>query len=50
LLLVDNIKLAGNHIRRALNAFRLQKFLEAENSATALTILKENTSYLMITN
>ena len=47
-LLVDDSKLARNHIRRVLNSLGLQKILEAENGAQALTILKDNTFDLVV--
>jgi two-component system chemotaxis response regulator CheY len=49
-LLVDDSKLARNHIRRVLNSLGLQKVLEAENGAQALTILKDNTFDLVVTD
>jgi two-component system chemotaxis response regulator CheY len=49
-LLVDDSKLARNHIRRVLNGLGLQKILEAENGAQALTVLKENTFDLVVTD
>jgi two-component system chemotaxis response regulator CheY len=49
-LLVDDSKLARNHIRRVLNVLGLQKIIEAENGAQALTILKENTFDLVVTD
>jgi two-component system chemotaxis response regulator CheY len=49
-LLVDDSKLARNHIRRGLNTLGLQKILEAENGAQALTILKDNTFDLVVTD
>lgn len=49
-LLVDDSKLARNHIRRVLNGLGLQKILEAENGAQALTILKDNTFDLVVTD
>ena len=49
-LLVDDSKLARNHIRRILNGLGLQKILEAENGAEALTLLKDNTFDLVVTD
>ena len=49
-LLVDDSKLARNHIRRVLNGLGLQKIIEAENGAEALTILKDNTFDLVVTD
>ena len=49
-LLVDDSKLARNHIRRVLNGLGLQKVLEAENGAEALTLLKDNTFDLVVTD
>lgn len=49
-LLVDDSKLARNHIRRVLNGLGLQKILEAENGAEALTLLKDNTFDLVVTD
>lgn len=49
-LLVDDSKLSRNHIRRVLNSLGLQKIIEAENGAQALTILKENTFDLVVTD
>lgn len=49
-LLVDDSNLARNHIRRVLNGLGLQKILEAENGAQALTILKDNTFDLVVTD
>ena len=47
-LLVDDSKLARNHIRRVLNGLGLDKIIEAENGAQALTILKDNTFDLVV--
>jgi two-component system chemotaxis response regulator CheY len=49
-LLVDDSKLARNHIRRVLNGLGLQKIIEANNGAEALTILKDNTFDLVVTD
>jgi two-component system chemotaxis response regulator CheY len=49
-LLVDDSKLARNHIARVLNGLGLQKILEAENGAQALTLLKDNTFDLVVTD
>jgi two-component system chemotaxis response regulator CheY len=49
-LLVDDSKLSRNHIRRVLNSLGLQKIMEAENGAQALTILKDNTFDLVVTD
>jgi two-component system chemotaxis response regulator CheY len=49
-LLVDDSKLARNHIRRVLNGLGLNKIIEAENGAEALTILKDNTFDLVVTD
>jgi two-component system chemotaxis response regulator CheY len=49
-LLVDDSKLARKHIARVLNGLGLKKIIEAENGAEALTILKENTFDLVVTD
>lgn len=49
-LLVDDSKLARNHICRVLNSLGLQKIEQAENGAQALTLLKENTFDLVVTD
>ena len=49
-LLVDDSKLARNHIRRVLNGLGLEKIIEAINGAEALTILKDNTFDLVVTD
>lgn len=49
-LSVDDSKLARNHIRRVLNGLGLQEILEAENGAEALTLLKDNTFDLVVTD
>ncbi|MCF2946707.1 response regulator [Paraglaciecola aquimarina] len=49
-LLVDDSKLARNHIHRVLNGLGLEKIFEAENGAEALTLLKDNTFDLVVTD
>lgn len=49
-LLVDDSRLARNHIRRVLTGLGLKKILEAENGASALTLLKDNTFDLVVTD
>ncbi|WP_158968448.1 response regulator [Paraglaciecola sp. L3A3] len=49
-LLVDDSKLARNHINRVLSGLGLEKILEAENGAEALTLLKDNTFDLVVTD
>jgi two-component system chemotaxis response regulator CheY len=49
-LLVDDSKLARNHIRRVLEGMGLQKIQEAENGAMALTYIKDNTYDLVVTD
>ncbi|MGS2720592.1 response regulator [Paraglaciecola aestuariivivens] len=49
-LLVDDSTLARNHIGRVLKGLGLQKILEAENGAQALTLLKDNTFDLVVTD
>lgn len=49
-LLVDDSKLARNHINRVLKGMGLEKILEAENGAQALTLLKENEFDLVVTD
>ncbi len=49
-LLVDDSKLSRNHIRRVLNSLGLQKIIESENGAQALTILKDNLFDLVVTD
>ena len=49
-LLVDDSKLSRNHIRRVLNSLGLQRIIEAENGAQALTILKDHTFDLVVTD
>jgi two-component system chemotaxis response regulator CheY len=49
-LLVDDSRLARNHIRRVLEGMGLQKIMEAENGAMALTLIHENTFDLVVTD
>lgn len=49
-LLVDDSRLARNHIRRVLTGLGLEKIQEAENGAEALTIIKDNTFDLVVTD
>lgn len=49
-LLVDDSRLARNHIRRVLEGMGLKKIDEAENGAMALTNLKDNTYDLVVTD
>lgn len=49
-LLVDDSRLARNHIRRVLEGMGLKKIQEAENGAMALTFLKDNTYDLVVTD
>jgi two-component system chemotaxis response regulator CheY len=49
-LLVDDSRLARNHIRRVLEGMGLSKVMEAENGAHALTLLKDNEFDLVITD
>ena len=49
-LIVDDSRLARNHIRRVLEGMGLTKFLEAENGAHALTLLKDNEFDLVVTD
>ncbi|WP_158769372.1 response regulator [Paraglaciecola sp. L1A13] len=49
-LLVDDSKLARNHINRVLKGLGIEQIIEAENGAMALTILKENTFDLVVTD
>lgn len=49
-LLVDDSRLARNHIRRVLEGMGLKKIQEAENGAMALTLIKDNTYDLVITD
>lgn len=50
ILLVDDSKLARNHIHRVLNSLGMQKIMEAENGAEALTLLKDHTFDLVFTD
>ena len=49
-LLVDDSKLSRNHIRKVLNSLGLRNIIEAENGVQALTILKNNTFELVVTD
>lgn len=49
-LVVDDSRLARNHIRRVLENLGLKKIKEAENGAAALTLLKEDTFDLVVTD
>lgn len=49
-LLVDDSRLARNHIRRVLEGMGLRKIDEAENGSMALTLLKDNTYDLVVTD
>ncbi|WP_218354561.1 response regulator [Alteromonas lipotrueiana] len=49
-LLVDDSRLARNHIRRVLEGMGLEKIVEAENGATALTLIKDDTFDLVVTD
>ncbi|MFQ3236375.1 MAG: two-component system chemotaxis response regulator CheY [Paraglaciecola sp.] len=49
-LLVDDSTLARNHIRRVLEGLGIARIIEAENGAMALTIIKENTFDLVVTD
>jgi two-component system chemotaxis response regulator CheY len=49
-LLVDDSTLARNHIRRVLEGLGIARIIEAENGAMALTMLKENTFDLVVTD
>ncbi|QPG04791.1 response regulator [Salinimonas marina] len=49
-LLVDDSRLARNHIRRVLEGMGLEKIKEAENGATALTLVKEEAFDLVVTD
>lgn len=49
-LLVDDSRLARNHIRRVLEGMGLKKIDEAENGAMALTFLKDNIYDLVVTD
>ena len=49
-LLVDDSRLARNHIRRVLEGMGLKKITEAENGAMALTYLKDQVFDLVVTD
>ena len=49
-LLVDDSKLARNHIRRVLEGMGLQRIKEAENGAMALTYIKDEPFDLVVTD
>lgn len=49
-LLVDDSKLARNHIRRVLEGMGLKKIKEAENGAMALTLIKDEPFDLVVTD
>ncbi|GAA6185473.1 MULTISPECIES: response regulator transcription factor [Alteromonadaceae] len=49
-LLVDDSRLARNHIHRVLEGMGLSNIKEAENGATALTLLKDNIFDLVVTD
>lgn len=49
-LLVDDSRLARNHIRRVLEGMGLKKIKEAENGAMALTYLKDEPFDLVVTD
>lgn len=49
-LLVDDSRLARNHIRRVLEGMGLQNIMEAENGAMALTLIHDNTFDLVVTD
>ena len=49
-LLVDDSKLARNHIRRVLEGMGLKKIQEAENGSEALTYIKDNMYDLVVTD
>ncbi|GAC03641.1 response regulator [Paraglaciecola chathamensis] len=49
-LLVDDSKLARNHIKRVLQGLGIEQIIEAENGASALTKLKEHTFDLVVTD
>jgi two-component system chemotaxis response regulator CheY len=48
--LVDDSRLARNHIRRVLEGMGLRKIREAENGALALTFLKDESFDLVVTD
>ncbi|GGO75030.1 response regulator [Bowmanella pacifica] len=49
-LLVDDSRMARNHIRRVLENMGLKKITEAENGAMALTFLKDHAFDLLVTD
>lgn len=49
-LLVDDSRLARNHIRRVLEGMGLEKIKEAENGAMALTLIKDESFDLVVTD
>lgn len=49
-LLVDDSRLARNHIRRVLESMGLKKITEAENGAMALTYIKDTSFDLVVTD
>jgi two-component system chemotaxis response regulator CheY len=49
-LVVDDSRLARNHIRRVIEGMGLTRLMEAENGAHALTMLKDNEFDLVITD
>lgn len=49
-LLVDDSKLARNHIRRVLEGMGLKRIKEAENGAMALTLIKDEAFDLVVTD
>jgi two-component system chemotaxis response regulator CheY len=49
-LLVDDSRLARNHIRRVLEGMGMQSITEAENGAHALTFIKEHEYDLVVTD
>ena len=49
-LLVDDSRLARNHIRRVLEGMGLRKIKEAENGAAALTLVKDEAFDLVVTD
>ena len=49
-LLVDDSRMARNHIRRVLEGMGLKKITEAENGAMALTLLKDQAYDLLVTD
>jgi two-component system chemotaxis response regulator CheY len=49
-LLVDDSKLARNHIRRVLEGMGLKRIKEAENGAMALTYIKDEEFDLVVTD